>query len=189
MGLDRDTLSQLQQLLQPLVTRVKSMVARGVVQLVDDAKRQQLLQFGVLDDEDVEDGEHFQPYGFSSVPLGGAEAVVVFPDGDRERPLVVVVADRRYRPTGGEPGEVTVYNHAGASVKLTKDGDIIARAAEGREVLVDDGSGDTEPLVKRSEFLAHGHATAATGPVSPPMLAPTPSPPTDFPGTTVLKAK
>lgn len=189
MGVDRDMLGQLRQLLRPLATRIANTVARAVVQLADDGTKLQLLQVGVLAGETVEGAEHFQSYGFSSVPLAGAEAVVMFPGGDRAHPLVVSVSDRRHRPTGGEPGEVVVYNHVGASVKLTKDGDVVVRAAPGREVLVDDGSGATEPLVKRSEFLAHGHATAATGPVSPPVLAPAPSPPNDFPGTAALKAK
>jgi phage baseplate assembly protein V len=189
MGLDRETLKQIRELIRPLSTRIANGAARAVVELTDDGPKLQLLQVGVLAGETLDDAEHFQPYGFSSVPLGGAEAVVVFPNGDRAHPLVVVVSDRRYRPVGGEPGEVTVYNHTGAKVTITKDGDIKIQAAAGREVLVDDGAGGTEPLVKRSEFLRHGHATAATGAVSPPMVAPTSTPSATFPGTSVLKGK
>jgi phage baseplate assembly protein V len=131
MALDRDMLAQLQKLLRPLATRVANTVARAVVQLVVDDTKLQLLQVGVLAGETLDNAEHHQPYGFSSVPLTGAEAVVVFPNGDRSHPLVVTVSDRRYRPTGGAPGEVTVYNDAGARVALLDDGTVEARSDAG----------------------------------------------------------
>lgn len=192
--MDRGTLDQIRQMLRPLVTRIANIAARGTVKLVKDGARQQLVQLGVLAGETIDDAEHFQPFGFSSVPIGGAEAVVIFPNGDRAHGLVVAVADRRYRPVGGEPGEVTVYNHTGAKITLTKDGDIKATPAPGRDVLIDDGSGTTEPVVKRSEFHGHTHLTAGTGaPVPPTSITPTTPQQTaldaSFPGTETLKAK
>lgn len=140
-------LDQLRRLIAPLRTMIVNLAARAVVQRTDDAKKLQLVQLGVLEGEPVDDGEHHQSYGFSSVPLPGAEAVVVFPGGDREHPLVVSVSDRRYRPTGGEPGEVVVYNNAGASVRLTKDGDIVATPAPGRSVKLGSSSATTPPAL------------------------------------------
>lgn len=134
--MDRNMLSQLQHMLRPLATRIANTIARGVVQLVDDDKKLQLLQVGVLADEDGDDAEHHQPYGFSSVPLAGAEAVVVYPNGDRSHPLVVTVSDRRYRPTGGEPGEVTVYHHGGAKITLLDNGDVEVLPGPGGQVLI-----------------------------------------------------
>jgi phage baseplate assembly protein V len=193
MGLDRDALAQIRQLLRPLATRVANSIARAVVQLVDDGKNLQHLQVGILAGEDGDDAEHHQAYGFSSVPLAGAEAVVVFPNGDRGHPLVVAVSDRRHRPTGGEPGEVTVYNHTGAKILMTEDGDIEVTPAPGRVVFVRTEGGDAEPIVKRSEFLAHGHPVVATGAVSPtagPVTGVAPAGlSATFPGTTVLKAE
>lgn len=188
-GVDKDLISQLRNLLRPLHNRVANMVARGVITLTNDGKKQQELQLGVLADEPVPDAEHFHPYGFSSVPLPGAEVVVVFPNGDRGHPLVVAVSDRRHRPTGGEPGEVTFYNDAGAKVVLKSSGDIVATPAAGKKLLVDDGAGGTEPLVTRSEFLGHTHLTAGTGAPTPPTKTATPGLETDFPGTTLFEAK
>lgn len=191
MALGRDDLKQILQLLNPLRTRVANMVARGVVQLVDEAKKLQMLQLGVLDGEDVPDCEHFQPYGFASVPLEGAEAVVLFPNGDHGHPLVVATSDRRYRPTGGERGQVTLYHYTGAKVTFLKDGDIDLTPAPGREVFIRTEGGDAEPVVKQSEFLKHTHVTAGTGPPTPPTKI-TPgqeAPAATWPGTTVLKVE
>lgn len=136
MGIDRETLEQLRHLLRPFLTRMVNMVVRGTVQLVDDSTGQQGLQVGGYVGGPNDGAEHWQPYGFSSVPLAGAEHVTIFPHGDRSHPLVLQVSDRRYRPTGGQPGEVTVYNSAGAKITMTKDGDIVAEPASGRQVLL-----------------------------------------------------
>lgn len=120
MPLDRDTLAQLTRLQRPLATRVANTVARAVVQRVDDSKKLQLLQLGVLAGEPVDDGEHHQPYGFFSVPFPGAEGVVLFPNGDRGHPIVVVVSDRRHRPTDGEPGECGLATDEGDEIRLAR---------------------------------------------------------------------
>lgn len=125
------------------------MVARGVVQLVNDATQMQLLQIGVLAGEDIEgDGkgaEHFQPYGFSSVPLAGAEAVAVFPNGDRGHPLVVVVDDRRHRPTSGQSGEVCLYTDEGDVIRLGR-GHVISLETSG-EVRLGSASASLPPAL------------------------------------------
>lgn len=181
--MDRGLLDQLRHLLRPLSTRVANTVARAVVQLVDDDKKQQLVQLGVLAGETVDDGEHFHSYGFSSVPLPGAEAVALFPNGDRSHPLVVAVADRRHRPTGGEPGEVTMYSHTGAKVRMLANGDIEVQPAPGREVLIRE-SGTAGALLPLTEFLNHTHTSFG----APPSEITVSTPP-GFQGTAVLKAE
>jgi len=73
MPIARDMLDQMRHLLRPIATRVVNSIARGVVQLVDDSVKMQLLQLGVLSGETIDGAERFQPYGLSSVPLPGAE--------------------------------------------------------------------------------------------------------------------
>lgn len=157
----RDDLAQLRHLLRPLATRVVNTVARAVVQLVDDKKKLQLVQLGVLAGETVEGAgggaEHFQPYGFTSVPLVGAEGVTLFPNGDREHPLLIAVADRRYRPTGGEPGQVTLYHYSGSKMFMLANGNIEVQPGPGGEVLVRDAGGTVDRLVKKSEHDGHTH--------------------------------
>ena len=97
------------------------MVARGVVSLVNDGLKLQGVQLAILDGE-IREAERFQQYGFTSVPLPGAEAVVVFVGGRRDHGLVVAVDDRRYRKKGLLPGEVALYNQGGLSIVLRTTG-------------------------------------------------------------------
>lgn len=158
-----DIRGQIAQLIRPLQVRVANSIARAVVQLVDDGTKLQLVQLGVLAGEDIDDAERFQGYGFSSVPLPGAEAVVLFPNGDRAHPLVVAVDDRRYRPIDGEVGDVVVYNAAGATVRLKADGDIVLTPASGRQVqLGGDGLGATDGLVHGTGIDSFTGATYAS---------------------------
>lgn len=172
-------------LLDKLKVRIANALARAVVQLVDDGRKLQLLQLGVLDGEVVEEAERFQEYGFTSVPLEGAEAVVLFPNGDRGHPLVVAVDDRRHRLTGLQPGEVAVYNNTGARIRIKADG----------TVEVDDGSGAVALALKsdvdalRTHANSHTHAVPITGPAGSTVSAvAVPVAPPNV-GTTVLKGK
>jgi len=131
MPIDRGMIDQLRHLLRPITISVANTIARGVIQLVDDSKKMQLVQLGVLDGETVDGAEHLQSYGLSSVPFPGAEAAIVFPNGDRSHPLVVAVPDRRYRPTGGQAGEVVLYTDEGDAIRLGR-GHVISLATSGQ---------------------------------------------------------
>jgi phage baseplate assembly protein V len=157
MAIGRDTLGQMRHVLRPLANRLANSIARAVVQLVDDGTKLQLLQLGVLADETVDAAEHHQPYGLASVPLAGAESVVLFPGGDRSHPLVVVTSDRRYRPINGEPGQVALYHYTGSKIVMLANGSIEAHPGPGGELLVRDEGGTVDRLVKKSEFDGHKH--------------------------------
>lgn len=110
-----------------LRVRLAGVVSRAVVKRVDDSKKRQALQIvaGVL-----ADGlEHFQPYGFTSVPHAGAEGVALFVGGERDHGLVVAVDDRRYRLTGLEGGEVALYTDQGDKLVFKRGGTIEVTAA------------------------------------------------------------
>lgn len=110
--------------LAELRRRLSNLVARGVVTLVGDAAKLQTVQLTVLQGETRDLVERFQQYGFTSVPLAGAEAVALFVGGFRDHPLVTNVDDRRYRKTGLAGGEVALYNHQGVYV-LLKLGNVV----------------------------------------------------------------
>lgn len=96
------------------------MLVRGTVVLVDSARKLQALQMRLTAGE-VKDGlEHFEPYGFTSNPLAGAEGIAAFIGGDRSHGVLLVVADRRYRIQGLEPGEVAIYTDEGDKVHFKR---------------------------------------------------------------------
>lgn len=97
------------RLLLPIRRRVALMVSRAVVTLVNDAAKMQTLQLSILDGETLDGAEHWQPYGFTAVPHGGAEALVLSVGGHRAHSVVVSCGDRRYRLTGMQGGEVAIY--------------------------------------------------------------------------------
>jgi len=68
--------------------------------------------------------EHFEPFGFTSKPLPGAEHITLFLDGDRSHGVTIVVADRRYRLTDLADGESALHDAYGNKVHLKKDGTI-----------------------------------------------------------------
>lgn len=109
-----------ERLLRPLRRGLASMVARGVVQLVNDAAKMQALQVRILADETLDDVEHWQPYGFTAYPLGGAEALVLAVGGHRAHSVVISCGDRRYRLTGMEGGEVAIYTDEKDKIHLKR---------------------------------------------------------------------
>lgn len=149
-------IENLRKLLAPLRTRIANMVARSVVQLADDSKKLQSVQLGVLAGETREGVERFQNYGFSSVPLDGAEAVVLFVGGSRDHGLAIAVDDRRYRIRNLESGEVAVYTDQGDSIVLKRDGNIEVTAST--KVVVNSPlvelAGNPEAVVKGTTYRA-----------------------------------
>lgn len=180
MAISRDILEQIRHLVRPIATRVANTVARAVVQLVDDDKKLQLVQLGVLAGETVDGAEHHQSYGLASVPLPGAEAVVLFPGGDRAHPLVVAVSDRRYRPTGGGGGEVCLYTDEGDTIRLGR-GHVIVLDTSGQVKLgspsaVDGAIKGTQRNTAEQVFLTAmstfvGAITPTTGAPAPAIAA------------------
>lgn len=111
------------QVLGRLRRRVENMIGRAVVQIVTNSTKFQEVQVSMQAAE-VRNVERFQQYGFSGVPLAGAEALVGFLSGLRDHGIAIAVDDRRYRPTTDGPGDVRVYNQFGDYVLLKNDGTI-----------------------------------------------------------------
>jgi phage baseplate assembly protein V len=114
------------------------LLARSVVKLVNDALMVQGLQVTVLDGE-VAQVQRFQEYGFTSVPLAGAEAIVAAIAGVRSHLVAIAVDDGRYRLKNLASGEVAIY---------TDEGDVI-HFKRGRNIEVTSGGSVkvTAPLV------------------------------------------
>lgn len=92
---------------------LKNLLARGTVVLVSAAAKMQKMQVRLLANE-VKDGmEHFEPYGFTSNPLAGADVLAVFFGGDRSHGVIICAGDRRFRLQNTAPGEVALYTDEG----------------------------------------------------------------------------
>jgi phage baseplate assembly protein V len=74
----------------------------------------------MLSNETKDDIEHFEPYGFTSNPKGGAEVLVIYLGGNRSHAIAAVAADRRFRLQNLEAGEVALYTDEGTSVVLKR---------------------------------------------------------------------
>jgi phage baseplate assembly protein V len=99
---------------------LKSVMARGTVVLAAAGKMMQTLQVKLTAGELKDGVEHFEPYGFTSNPLAGAEVLTLFLNGDRSHGVVVVAADRRYRIKELESGEVAIYTDEGDKVHFKR---------------------------------------------------------------------
>lgn len=118
------------KLLAPLRRRVQLMVARAVLETIDDGKKLQTLQISMRADELRDDVERFQQFGFTSRPKAGAEAIVLLVGGGSDHPVVIAVDDRRYRPTGIDEGEVALYTmQDGKRVHCKANGDVLLGSA------------------------------------------------------------
>lgn len=110
------------RMMQPFMRRVRLMLGRAVVNVVNDALKAQNVQVSMLDDEESDDVERLLNYGQISVPLSGAEAIIACIGAQRDHAVALVVEDRRYRPTGLTAGDTGVYHYEGHRIRLTKDG-------------------------------------------------------------------
>jgi len=147
------------QIAHALARRIGNLLARGTVAAVNAASKMQGLQLRLLAGEIKADVEHFEPYGFTSNPNAGAEAIAAFFDGDRSHGVVLVVADRRYRLKGLAAGEMAIHDDQGQKVHLTRSGIVI------------DGGGHTvtiqnAPLVTTDGNLHVNGSIVADGDIS-----------------------
>lgn len=108
-----------------LMSRLRGMVSRAVVSLVNDSLKMQGLQVTLMAGQTPDDAEHFQHYGFTSVPLPGAEGIALAVGGSTGHTVVINVDDRRYRLKGLPGGEVALYDDLGQKVHLTRNGIVI----------------------------------------------------------------
>jgi phage baseplate assembly protein V len=105
------------------------MVSRAVVGVVNDAFKLQGVQVTLQAGRAPDDAEHFQHYGFTSVPHTGAEGIGLAVGGSTGHIVVINVDDRRYRLKNLRNGEVALYDDLGHKVHLTRNGIVIDGAA------------------------------------------------------------
>lgn len=111
----------LMRTIEAMQRQLLGLIGRAVVKSISAATKCQTVDVSLIAGEPKAGVEHLEPYGFTARANSGAEAVVLFPDGDRSHAVVVTVSDRRYRLKGLQTGEVAVYDDQGQSVTLTRE--------------------------------------------------------------------
>lgn len=114
-------MSALERALSRVAGRVRLAIGRAVVNLVNDAAKLQAVQVTLRADEVRDNAEHFQHYGFTSVPLPGAEGLGLAVGGSTDHLVVINVDDRRYRKKGLLPGQVALYTKWGDYILLKEN--------------------------------------------------------------------
>ncbi|MFN7308851.1 MAG: phage baseplate assembly protein V [Acetobacteraceae bacterium] len=128
------TLDDMKRFIAPLQRRVMLAIGRGTLGPVNDGDGLQRSQVKLLAGEVRDNVERIQPYGFSAVPLPGADVLVVCVGGNRDHPVIIGADDRRHRPTGMQPGDVCIYsNQTGHKITLKADRTI---EIEGDEITI-----------------------------------------------------
>lgn len=105
-----------------LQSRVRSMIARGVVSNVDDALKMQVLGLKLEDGFRPTKVEHWHPYGMSYHPHAGAEVIALSLSGNRDHIIAIPGADRRYRLKGLAGGELALHDDQGQKVHFKRGG-------------------------------------------------------------------
>lgn len=118
-------IDQLNKLIAPLHRRIMLSIGRAVLNAVYDDAPTQLVQVSMLSGEVRDKMERMTEYGFTSVPLSGAQGVAVFVGGDRGHGIVIATGDPRSRMKGLQPGEVAIYDDQGQSVHITRAGIVV----------------------------------------------------------------
>ncbi len=100
--------------------RLDALFSRGELHATDTTGGVQKLQIELQPGEVLNNVEHLEPYGFTSRPLPGAEVASASMAGDRNRTVVLVAADRRYRKKNLVAGEVALYTDEGDYILLSR---------------------------------------------------------------------
>ena len=110
------------RLLNQIINKVRVLARLAVVTLSDSSGALQIVQVKTGKNETLTDIEHREPYGFSSRPLKGADAIVLAIGGNISHSLALMLSDRRNRLTDLAEGEVALYDDQGQSIVLRRSG-------------------------------------------------------------------
>jgi phage baseplate assembly protein V len=106
-----------------MMARLRILIDRAVLTRVRYVGKSRVLQITPREDSPFDDIEHCEPFGFTSHPPAGAEAIPVSFGGNRGRTVVIMLSDRRHRIVIAE-GESAIYNMHGDKVHIKNDGTI-----------------------------------------------------------------
>ena len=101
--------------------RLMLLIGRAVIAAVRADGGRVELDLGQLEDEEPRDVELAEPWGFTSIPLPGAEALTLSVMGERGQRVAISMGDRRHRPRDGQPGESILFDDQGQRIGVRRD--------------------------------------------------------------------
>lgn len=143
--------------------KIRQVVARGVVNLINDAGGLQVLQVDALADETIDDVERAQNFGMSSHPPKGSTPVMVAVGGSRNHMMAVAVDNEKHRPKNLKEGETALYNAHGVLFVFDAEG-VATLNCKAFKVIASDGADFTTPMVTASaQMTAKGQINGDGG--------------------------
>lgn len=161
------------QVINELKRKILLAVGIGILRIIDDTKKIQKCQISLMDNETHSNIDRYQEYGFSSVPLPGAQAVAVSIAGSRDNSIIIATEDGRYRPLNLNAGEVTIYNHLGdkivikqnRTIEITAPNVIINGNLQVTGNILDNSGTNTRTVSgMRAQYNAHHHHPTSQSP-------------------------
>ena len=111
----------LHRLLNPIRNRLRQLVSRAVIRLIDDAGEFQRAQVDAFEGETLDKVEMMGWWGLASSPPVGTEGVIVSAGGVRSHSIVISLANRQFRMKGLASGEVALHDDQGQVFHLMRD--------------------------------------------------------------------
>lgn len=115
--------------LKPLRRKVRQLVTRGVVTLIDPNQLMQMLQVELLKDEVLDNVEHFEGYGLTAHAPDDSEVLAASLNGQRSHTIAIAVANRNFRLKGLAKGEVALYTDEGDVIHFKRGNEIYINTA------------------------------------------------------------
>lgn len=157
------TLDDLTRFLKPVMSRVKGIVTKGILESVDDTKDIQLVKYTGLDGEVVSGAERLQPSGIASHPEKGASLIVLANNGSKDHPVVIVVDDGLGRPKVENPKDKTFYDGWGNTIVMTEAGIVVTDSKGNNITTTEDGIVITDVNSNVTEMTADGVKITSKG--------------------------
>lgn len=147
------------EVLRQSIRKIRNMNQRGLVRRASYSNKTRYLQLQVEGGTALSDIEHLEPFGFTSHPLPGAEAIALAFNGNSSHTVALLVGDRRYRLEIAQ-GECAIYNQHGDKVQIKSDRTIEVKAAT--RVYADTPEIYCTGVVKAADFITHRGVSADT---------------------------
>ena len=111
-----------EQAIARLWSRIRMLVGRSRLMLVDDSQAIQTVQLRLLADETRDQALRAAEYGFCSNPPDGTDAISLHMAGERGIVVVIATNNQTFRMRGLATGEVAIHDDKGRFVYLSAAG-------------------------------------------------------------------